>query len=73
MYTPANEFEERVPASVIRLVAQKNGADATDPVNLMVDITRVLPVSFPFTPSDVNYKHLSLPPTLAHLSYLLTV
>jgi myosin-5 len=74
MYSPANEFEDRVPASVIRLVAQKNGADSTDPVNLMVNIDYIFPVTFPHsTSSDIDYKTVSLPQSLSHLHYLLAV
>lgn len=73
MYLPANEFEERVPASIIRLVAQKNGADYTDPIHLMTSIDHIFPVTFPHTPSDISYKTLSLPPSLNHLNYLLSV
>lgn len=73
MYSPANDFEERVPASVIRLVAQKNGADTADPVHLMVNIDHFFPVTFPSTPSDINYNNLSLPPSLNHLTHLLSV
>ncbi|CAI7991817.1 Unconventional myosin-Va, partial [Geodia barretti] len=73
MYSPANEFEERVPASIIRLVAQKNGADLTDPAHLMASIDRVFPVTFPHSPSsDISSRGISLPPSLNHLDYLLS-
>ena len=71
MYSPANEFEDRVPASVIRLVAQKNGADSTDPAHLMASIDHVFPVTFPLSPTEISYKTLSLPSSLNHLSYLM--
>ena len=61
MYTPANEYEERVPVTVIRLVAQKSGADRTDPARLMADINHVFAVEFPYTYSDVNYRSIAVP------------
>ena len=71
MYSPANEYEDRVPASIIRLVAQRNGADSTDPAHLMASIDYVFPVTFPLSPSDVSYRNLALPGSLSHLDYLL--
>ena len=75
MYSPANEFEERVPAAVIRSIVQKNGADTADPLHLMVDVDHFFPVSFPPSPPTSDYKTLtlSLPLSLHHLKYLLIV
>ncbi len=40
MYTPSDQFEERVPAAVIRLVAKRGGASGVDPQLIMIDATR---------------------------------
>ena len=77
MYTPAHENEDRVPAAVIRLVAQKSGADSTDPLNLMVDNEYIFPFTLPSPSSssstpDISFKNLSLPPSLSHLSPFLS-
>ena len=64
MYSPADDFEERVPASVIRLVGQKGGADSADPSHLMVPIDSTHHPSFPYTPADVNFQKLSLPASM---------
>ena len=72
MYTPANEFEERVPVSVIRLVAQKAGADKADPTHLMADINHIYPITFPFASSSVNFKSISVPKSL-NLDFLVKV
>ena len=61
MYTPANEYEERVPVSVIRLVTQRSGADRADPAHLMADVNHILPIDFLYTPSDVSFQTLTIP------------
>lgn len=40
MYCPADEFEDRVPDTVIRLVAERGGANDVDPTLIMIDHTR---------------------------------
>ena len=73
MYSPANEYEERVPATIIRLVGSKNGADSADPAQLMTSIDHVFPFSLPLSPStNTNHHTVSLPPKLRHLNYLMT-
>lgn len=61
MYTPANEYEERVPVSVIRLVNQRSGADRANPAHLMADVNHILPIDFLYTPSDVSFHTLTIP------------
>ncbi|XP_062512560.1 unconventional myosin-Vb-like isoform X2 [Corticium candelabrum] len=63
MYTPVNEFEERVPVSVIRAVVAQ-GADRADPSRLMMDISFMYPVTFPFVPVDVNLGSVTVPSKL---------
>ena len=70
MYTPANEYEEQVPASVIRLVAKKGRADQADPTHLMADINCVFPPEFHYSPSTLLPLR-SLPSSLkAQLGFL---
>ncbi len=59
MYSPG-DGEDRVPAAVIRAVVERGGG-AGDPGRLMLDTTHVLPVTFPFTPSDPKFATLKLP------------
>ena len=40
MYTPSDQFEERVPAAVIQQVAKMGGANGVDPNLIMIDATR---------------------------------
>ena len=61
MYTPADEYEERVPESVIRLVAERGRADQVDPNNIMVDVHRFYPVEMSFVSADVSFKYLKIP------------
>ena len=63
MYTPTNEFEERVPVSVIRAVVA-HGADRADPSRLMMDINYQYSITFPFTQLDVNLATILLPAKL---------
>ena len=59
MYTPG-DFEERVPASVIRAVTQR-GSQNFDPSKLMLETKVMFPVSFPYNPSAPKFPNLSLP------------
>ena len=72
MYTPANEFEERVPVSVIRLVAQRSGADQADPTHLMADMNHTLPIDFLYVPSDVSFQSLTIPRSM-HLDFVVKI
>jgi len=60
MYTPADEHEERVPAYVIKAVANKRG-DNVRPSQLMEAVNAANPVTFPFVPSDINLRGITLP------------
>ena len=63
MYTPTNEFEERVPAVVIRAVADK-GRDRADPTKLMADIHAMKAVTFPFKPNNLEFSSIVVPESL---------
>ena len=63
MYVPM-DGEERVPAAVIRAVAER-GADRADPAKLMMDSSHHFPVVFPFSECHVDFAQLAIPPQLA--------
>lgn len=60
MYTPANEYEARVPSSVIKAVVER-GHNKTEPMYLMMDTSYMFPVTLPFTPSSVSLETLQIP------------
>ena len=64
MYTPASEYEPRVPAKVIRAVVAKATKETTDPGKLMMNIQFSSPVIFQFTPSAVEFEKIEVPTTL---------
>ena len=59
MYSP-DDYEERIPAAVIRAVVER-GADRADPSKLMMDSGHVFPVTFPYCPSSPKFPTLNLP------------
>lgn len=60
MYTPANEYEARVPSSVIKAVVER-GHNKTEPMYLMMDTSYMFPVTLPFTPSAVSLETIHIP------------
>ena len=64
MYTPASEYEPRVPSKVIRAVVAKASKQTPDPANLMMSIQFSTAVNFPFTPSAVEFEKIELPDVL---------
>ena len=64
MYTPANEYEPRVPSKVIRAVVAKATKQNPDPSTLMMNIQFSSPVNFPFTPSAVQFEEIQIPDSL---------
>lgn len=63
MYTPANEYEARVPSSVIRAVVER-GHNKVEPQYLMMDTAYMFPVTLPFTPSAVSMDTILIPENL---------
>lgn len=59
MYTPG-DFEERVPAALIRAVVER-GADRADPSKLMLDTSFIHPVAFPFEASSPRFPLVQVP------------
>ena len=64
MYTPANEYEPRVPGKVIRAVVSKATKQNPDSSTLMMNIQFSSPVNFPFTPSAVQFEKIQIPDSL---------
>ncbi|XP_051249881.1 unconventional myosin-Vb isoform X1 [Dicentrarchus labrax] len=71
LYTPLNEFEERVTVSFIRNI-QNRLQDRNDPPQLLVDTKQTFPVLFPYTPSALSLETLQIPASLS-LDFLVRV
>nr|XP_046231871.1 unconventional myosin-Vb isoform X3 [Scatophagus argus] len=71
LYTPLNEFEERVTVSFIRNI-QNRLQDRNDPPQLLVDTKQTFPVLFPYTPSALSLETLHIPASLG-LDFLVRV
>lgn len=63
LYTPLNEFEERVTVSFIRNI-QGRLQERNDPPQLLMDTKQMFPVLFPYTPSALSLETLHIPATL---------
>ncbi|XP_073536575.1 unconventional myosin-Vb isoform X1 [Phyllobates terribilis] len=68
LYTPVNEFEERVTVSFIRSI-QAQLQDRKDPPQLLLDSKYMFPVLFPFNPSLITLDTVHIPDIL-HLDFL---
>uniref|UniRef100_A0A8C5AQV4 Myosin VB n=1 Tax=Gadus morhua TaxID=8049 RepID=A0A8C5AQV4_GADMO len=71
LYTPLNEFEERVTVSFIRNI-QSNLQERNDAPTLLVDTKHTFPVLFPYTPSALSLETLHIPASLG-LGFLVRV
>ncbi|XP_069557027.1 unconventional myosin-Vb isoform X1 [Brachyistius frenatus] len=71
LYTPLNEFEERVTVSFIRDI-QNRLQDRNDPPQLLLDTKQTFPVLFPYTPSALSLETLHIPASLC-LDFLVRV
>ncbi|XP_077319138.1 unconventional myosin-Vb isoform X1 [Lithobates pipiens] len=63
LYTPVNEFEERVTVSFIRII-QAQLQDRNDPPQLLLDSKYMFPVLFPFNPSLITMDTIHIPSSL---------
>ncbi|XP_061590558.1 unconventional myosin-Vb isoform X3 [Cololabis saira] len=63
LYTPLNDFEERVTVSFIRNI-QTCLQDRTERPQLLVDTKHVFPVHFPYSPSALTLDTLHIPASL---------
>ncbi|XP_063816428.1 unconventional myosin-Vb isoform X1 [Pseudophryne corroboree] len=68
LYTPVNEFEERVTVSFIRSI-QAQLHERKDPPHLLLDSKYMFPVLFPFNPSLITLDTVHIPAAL-HLDFL---
>ncbi|XP_059214173.1 unconventional myosin-Vb isoform X2 [Centropristis striata] len=71
LYTPLNEFEERVTVSFIRNI-QNRPLQRNDPPQLLMDTKYTFPVLFPYTPSALSLETLHIPASLG-LDFLVRV
>ena len=62
MYTPPNEYEPRVPSSLIKAVVAK--MKKVQNAYIMMDLKYISPMTVPFVPSTVNFDKLSIPATI---------
>ncbi|XP_069737407.1 unconventional myosin-Vb-like isoform X1 [Phaenicophaeus curvirostris] len=63
LYTPLNEFEERVTVAFIRNI-QMYLQERNDPPQLLLDFKHMFPVLFPFNPSSITMDSIHLPASL---------
>ncbi|XDB63967.1 hypothetical protein ABFV05_017583 [Capra hircus] len=63
LYTPLNEFEERVTVAFIRTI-QAQLQDRNDPQQLLLDFKHMFPVLFPFNPSSLTMDSIHIPACL---------
>ncbi|XP_019389107.1 PREDICTED: unconventional myosin-Va isoform X9 [Crocodylus porosus] len=71
LYTPVNEFEERVLVSFIRTI-QMRLRDRKDSPQLLMDAKHIFPVTFPFNPSSLALETIQIPASLG-LGFILRV
>ncbi|KAI7812222.1 unconventional myosin-Va, partial [Triplophysa rosa] len=71
LYTPVNEFEERVSISFIKSI-QTLLKDRKESSQLLMDAKIIFPVTFPFNPSPVALETIQLPSSL-NLNFLTRV
>ncbi|XP_031596926.1 unconventional myosin-Vb isoform X2 [Oreochromis aureus] len=71
LYTPLNEFEERVTVSFIRNI-QNRLQERNDPPQLLLDTKHTFPVLFPYSPSALSLEMLHFPASL-NIDFLVRV
>ncbi|WAR29027.1 MYO5A-like protein, partial [Mya arenaria] len=71
LYTPVNEFEERVPISFIRKIQQKLKERVNTDNSLLMDLKFSYSVTFPFTPSKIILETIEVPEQL-HINKLVS-
>ncbi|XP_015604628.1 unconventional myosin-Va isoform X2 [Cephus cinctus] len=69
LYTPADDFETRVPVSFIRKVQAKLAERGENNEQLLMDLKYSYPVRFPFNPSNIRLEDIEVPEVL-HLPML---
>uniref|UniRef100_A0A3Q2ZND0 Unconventional myosin-Va n=1 Tax=Hippocampus comes TaxID=109280 RepID=A0A3Q2ZND0_HIPCM len=71
LYTPVNEFEERVSVSFIRTI-QTRLRDRCESPQLLMDTKMIYPITFPFNPSSLALETIQIPSSL-NLAFLTRV
>uniref|UniRef100_A0A667WHN8 Myosin VA n=1 Tax=Myripristis murdjan TaxID=586833 RepID=A0A667WHN8_9TELE len=71
LYTPVNEFEERVSVAFIRTI-QTRLRDRCETPQLLMDTKMIYPVTFPFNPSSLALETIQIPSSL-NLGFLTRV
>ncbi|XP_075907269.1 unconventional myosin-Va isoform X3 [Nelusetta ayraudi] len=71
LYTPVNEFEERVSVAFIRTI-QTRLRDRCESPQLLMDTKMIYPVTFPFNPSTLALETIQIPGSL-NLAFLTRV
>uniref|UniRef100_A0A3Q4GY60 Myosin VAa n=1 Tax=Neolamprologus brichardi TaxID=32507 RepID=A0A3Q4GY60_NEOBR len=71
LYTPVNEFEERVSVAFIRTI-QTRLRDRCESPQLLMDTKMIYPVTFPFNPSCLALETIQIPGSL-NLAFLTRV
>lgn len=61
LYTPVNEFEERVPISFIRKIQDKLTSRHDSSQTLLMDAKFLFAITFPFNPSSVGLETITGP------------
>ncbi|KAK0172448.1 hypothetical protein PV328_005764 [Microctonus aethiopoides] len=64
LYTPADDFETRVPVSFIKKVQEKLQHRHENNDQLLMDLKFSYPVRFPFNPSNIRLEDIEVPPAL---------
>ena len=67
LYTPVDEFEERVPISFIRKLQQHLKNRPNQESHLLMDLKFSFSVTFPFNPSNISLESVEIPDSL-HLT-----
>jgi len=61
LYTPMNEFEERVPISFIRKIQEQLASTKEQSQSLLMDTKLLFAVNFQFSPSPVCLEMIESP------------
>ncbi|XP_014602848.1 PREDICTED: unconventional myosin-Va isoform X1 [Polistes canadensis] len=64
LYTPADDFETRVPVSFIRKVEAELAKREENNEQLLMDLKYTYPIRFPFNPSNIRLEDVEVPDVL---------
>jgi len=74
LYTPADEFEERVSPAFVRKIqtrlSERSVDEAKNQVTLLMDTKFSFAVRFPFSPSNIHFEELEMPDQYSGLAQL---